>query len=40
MTPLHILAFSMKHNLDMYQLVVEHIPGDFVSKDEWQGVPL
>ena len=40
MTPLHILACSTKHHLEMYQLLVERYPETLVTKDRWDCVPL
>ncbi len=36
MTPLHILACSTKHHLEMYQLLVEKYPENLVTKDQWE----
>ncbi len=40
MTPLHILAFSTKHRLEMYQLLVENYPGTLISTDKIGCIPL
>lgn len=40
MTPLHILACSTKHHLEMYQLLVEKYPENLVTKDQWEDIPL
>jgi hypothetical protein len=40
MTPLHILACSSVHNLDIYRLIVENYPTNLTAKDRWGAVPL
>ncbi|KAL7426952.1 hypothetical protein ACHAXH_002021 [Discostella pseudostelligera] len=40
MTPLHILACSTKHDLEMYQLLVERYPEHLITKDRWGDIPL
>lgn len=40
MTPLHILACSTKHHLDMYQMLLSRYPGHVYAKDKWGDVPL
>ncbi|KAL7547120.1 hypothetical protein ACHAWF_010436 [Thalassiosira exigua] len=40
MTPLHILACSTKHRLEMYQLLIEFYPEHLVSEDHWGDIPL
>lgn len=40
MTPLHILACSTKHELVMFQLLVEKYPETLVTKDKWGDTPL
>ena len=40
MTPLHILACSTKHNLELYQLLVEKYPGTLIATDDWEYTPL
>ncbi len=40
MTPLHILACSTKHNMEMYQLLIEKYPEALVTKDNWGDIPL
>jgi hypothetical protein len=40
MTPLHILACSSVHNLEVYRLIVEKYPANLITKDRWGAVPL
>ena len=40
MTPLHILACSSSHNLDVYQLIVEKYPTNLITEDRWGALPL
>jgi hypothetical protein len=40
MTPLHILACSTSHTMEMYQLLVLKYPENLVTKDGWGDVPL
>jgi hypothetical protein len=40
MTPLHILACSTKHHLDMYQMLVSRCPGHLIVQDVWNEIPL
>jgi len=40
MTPLHILACSTSHTMDIYQLLVQKYPENLVTKDGWGDVPL
>ncbi len=40
MTPLHILACSTKHHLEMYQLLVEKYPENLTVNDKWGDIPL
>jgi len=40
MTPLHILACSVKPNIAMIKLVLEYQPQSLTTKDEWGSVPL
>lgn len=40
MTPLHILACSTCHTMEMYQLLVLKYPENLVTKDGWGDVPL
>jgi hypothetical protein len=40
MTPLHILACSTVHNLEMYRLIVENYPANLITEDRWGAVPL
>jgi hypothetical protein len=40
MTPLHILACSTKHHLEIYQLLVEKYPENLTVHDMWGEIPL
>ena len=40
MTPLHILACSSVHNLEVYRLIVEKYPTNLITVDAWGAVPL
>jgi hypothetical protein len=40
MTPLHILACTTKHHLELYQLLVEKYPETLVTKDHYGDTPL
>ena len=40
MTPLHILACSTVHHLELYQVLIEKYPENLITKDEWGTVPL
>jgi hypothetical protein len=40
MTPLHILACSTVHNLELYRLIVENYPTNLITEDRWGALPL
>ncbi len=40
MTPLHVLACSTKHDLEMYQLLVGVQPEYLITEDKWGDIPL
>ena len=40
MTPLHILACSSVHNLEVYRLIVAMYPANLITEDRWGAVPL
>lgn len=40
MTPLHILACSTKHDLELYRLLIGKYPENLITKDEWGDIPL
>ena len=40
MTPLHILACSSVHDLEMYRVIVERYPTNLITKDRWGALPL
>ena len=40
MSPLHILACSSLHNLEVYRVIVEKYPANLITKDRWGALPL
>ena len=40
MTPLHILACSSVHDLEMYRVIVERYPTNLITEDRWGALPL
>jgi hypothetical protein len=40
MTPLHILACSSVHDLEVYRLIVEKYPANLIIEDRWGALPL
>jgi hypothetical protein len=40
MTPLHILACSSVHDLEVYRVIVEKYPTNLITKDRWGALPL
>ena len=40
MTPLHILACSSVHDLEVYRVIVENYPTNLITADRWGAVPL
>jgi hypothetical protein len=40
MTPLHILACSSVHDLEVYRLIVENYPANLITEDRWGALPL
>jgi len=40
MTPLHILACSKRHHIELYQLLIEKYPQNLISEDAWGDIPL
>jgi ankyrin repeat protein len=40
MTPLHILACSIVHSLELYQLMIENYPSNLIVEDAWRATPL
>ena len=40
MTPLHILACSSVHYLEVYRLIVEKYPTNLITEDRWGALPL
>jgi hypothetical protein len=40
MTPLHILACSSSHDLEIYRLIIENYPANLITEDRWGALPL
>jgi hypothetical protein len=40
MTPLHILACSSVHDLEVYRVIVDKYPTNLITEDRWGAVPL
>jgi hypothetical protein len=40
MTPLHIMACSSVHNLELYRVMVEKYPTNLITEDRWGALPL
>ena len=40
MTPLHILACSFVHDLELYRVIVEKYPANLITEDRWGALPL
>jgi hypothetical protein len=40
MTPLHILACSSVHDLEVYHVIVENYPTNLITEDRWGALPL
>jgi len=40
MTPLHILACSTVHDIDMYRIIVDNYPDNLITKDKWGALPI
>jgi hypothetical protein len=40
MTPLHILACSSVHDIEVYRVIVEKYPTNLVTEDRWGALPL
>jgi hypothetical protein len=40
MTPLHILACSSVHDLEVYRLIVAKYPANLITEDRWGALPL
>ena len=40
MTPLHILACSSVHDIELYRLIIENYPTNLITEDRWGAVPL
>jgi hypothetical protein len=40
MTPLHILACSSVHDIELYLVIVENYPTNLITKDRWGALPL
>jgi hypothetical protein len=40
MTPLHILACSSVHDIEVYRIIVEKYPANLITEDRWGATPL
>jgi hypothetical protein len=40
MTPLHILACSSFHDLELYHVIVDNYPANLITEDRWGATPL
>ena len=40
MTPLHILACSSVHSLELYRLIIKKYPTNLITEDRWGATPL
>jgi hypothetical protein len=40
MTPLHILACSSVHDVEVYRVIVEKYPANLITEDRWGALPL
>jgi len=40
MTPLHILACSSVHDMEVYHLIIEEYPTNLITEDKWGAIPL
>jgi hypothetical protein len=40
MTPLHILACSSVHDIELYRLIIENYPTNLITEDRWGALPL
>jgi hypothetical protein len=40
MTPLHILACSSVHNLEVYRTIIDNYPANLITEDRWGALPL
>jgi hypothetical protein len=40
MTPLHILACSYVHDLEVYHVIIDNYPTNLITEDRWGAVPL
>jgi hypothetical protein len=40
MTPLHILACSSVHDVEVYRIIVENYPTNLITEDRWGALPL
>jgi hypothetical protein len=40
MTPLHILACSSVHDLEVYRVIIEKYPTNLITEDRWGALPL
>jgi hypothetical protein len=40
MTPLHILACSSVHDIELYRVIIENYPTNLITEDRWGALPL
>jgi hypothetical protein len=40
MTPLHILACSSVHNIEIYRVIIDNYPTNLITEDRWGALPL
>jgi hypothetical protein len=40
MTPLHILACSSDHDLELYRVIIETYPTNLITEDRWGALPI
>jgi len=40
MTPLHILACSSVHDIEVYRVIIDNYPTNLITEDRWGAVPL
>jgi hypothetical protein len=40
MTPLHILACSSVHDIEVYRIIIENYPANLITEDRWGALPL
>jgi len=40
MSPLHILTWSTKHDMDLYRFLIETYPNNLITQDKWGDLPI